>query len=43
MSMRMKPVHDISVLGLARVILRLIADLIGLLVLTTRPRRSIEA
>jgi hypothetical protein len=27
MSMRMKPVHDINVLGLARVILRLIADL----------------
>jgi putative transposase len=31
------------VIALARIILRLTADLIGLLVLTTRPRRSIEA
>ena len=30
-------------IALARMVLRLLADLIGLLVLTVRPRRSIEA
>jgi hypothetical protein len=39
----MKPWHDVGVIVLARMVLRLVADLIGLLVLSARPRRSIEA
>jgi putative transposase len=38
-----EPWHDVGVLALTRMVLRLVADLIGLLVLAVRPRRSIEA
>jgi len=38
-----EPWHDVGVIALARMVLRLVADLIGLLVLAVRPRRSIEA
>ena len=38
-----EPWHDVGVIALARMVLRLFADLIGLLALAVRPRRSIEA
>ncbi len=38
-----EPWHDVGVLALTRMVLRLVADLIGLLALAFRPRQSIEA
>ena len=37
------PWHDRGVIALARIVVRLLADLAGLVVLSLRPRRSIEA
>ena len=38
-----KPWHDVGVIVFAPMVLRLLADLIGLLVLTAKSRRSIQA
>jgi len=39
----MKAMPDVDVIARARMVLRLVVDVLGLLVLAVRPRRSIEA